>query len=179
MYLETLKLISTADSRRPSPLLPSRLDELFQRLANCADPLEATRTEDLIWGAWMYHPHRAVAQALDRSASDIAAQRYDIAETRLARLLNNRPDVAEGWNKRATLYYIQSRDDESVCAINRTLELEPRHFGAICGFGEICLTRGDREAAACAFVVALRIHPHLTGVRDTLRELIGADLPPH
>ena len=49
--------------------------------------------------------------------------------------------------------------------IHRTLVLEPRHFGALCGLGEICLTRGDFEAALFVFHAALRVHPHLDSAR--------------
>jgi cytochrome c-type biogenesis protein CcmH/NrfG len=63
------------------------------------------------------------------------------------------------------------RDDESVPDIRRTLELEPRHFGAICGFGQICLRHGNRAAALFAFDAALRINPHLGAVRTVFEEL--------
>jgi len=56
--------------------------------------------------------------------------------------------------------------------IHRTLELEPRHFGALCGLGEICLTRGDVEAALFVFHAALRVNPHLDGARNTLEQLM-------
>ena len=126
MYSETLKLVSTLGARRPVARSPFRLDQLFQLLgaADCnADGVEAQ-----IWELWMHHPHRRVAQALERSADDIASQCYDMAETRLNALLRACPDFAEAWNKRATLYYLQQRDVESVHDIHRTLELEPRRF---------------------------------------------------
>jgi hypothetical protein len=51
--------------------------------------------------------------------------------------------------------------------------LEPRHFGALCGLGEICLTQGDVEAALFVFHAALRVNPHLEGARDKV-ELLRA-----
>ena len=116
----------------------------------------------------MHDDHDGAAHALQRSADDIAARRYDMAETRLTLLLKRRPRWAEAWNKMATLYYIMERDDESVAAIHRTLELEPRHFGAMCGLGEILRALGETEAACLAFDRALRVHPQLGGVRETL-----------
>jgi Tfp pilus assembly protein PilF len=123
---------------------------------------------------WMYHPHRAAAQALERATADIAARRYDIAETRLAMLLRSRPDFPEAWNKRATLYYMQERDEECLADLHRTLELEPRHFGALCGFGEICLGRGDAQGALLAFRTALRLNPHLSSIAETCERIAGS-----
>ena len=171
MYAQTLKLIATYAERQPSPVLPSRLDALFKRLAAINVPTVASRTEDQIWELWMTHPNAAAAKVLDRAASDIAAGRYDIAETRLATLLRARPDFPEAWNKRATLYYLLQRDDDFVSDVYRTLQLEPRHFGAISGFAEICLGRGEREAALFAFRAALRINPHLKDIEKSIAGL--------
>jgi tetratricopeptide (TPR) repeat protein len=127
----------------------------------------------------MYDNHEGAELALERATADIAARRYDIAETRLAILLRRRPDWAEAWNKRATLYYVLDRDDESVAAIHRTLEIEPRHFGAMCGLGEILRSHGNIEAACLAFSMALRVHPLLGGVRDIMQELLRGDATRH
>jgi tetratricopeptide (TPR) repeat protein len=171
MYAETLKLIATFAERAPSPVLPSRLDPLFRRLAATTLPMEANQTEDRIWELWMTHPNAAAARVLDLAATDIAARLYDIAETRLAALLRALPDFPEAWNKRATLYYLLERDDDFVRDVHRTLQLEPRHFGAICGFAEVCLGRGQRDAALFAFRAALRINPHLAEVQQTVADL--------
>ena len=127
--------------------------------------------EDYIWHLWMYHPHRSAARALDLAASDIAARRYDIAETRLSLLLRHLPDFPEAWHKRATLYYLLGRDACCVEDLRRTLELEPRHFGALCSFGEILLGEGERESARFAFSVALSLHPHLARARQAIESL--------
>jgi len=171
MYAETLKLVSTLAARRPAAGQPSRLDQLFHRLA--APDCQPALVEDQIWELWMHHPHRRVAQALERTARDIAAMLYDVAETRLTNLLRACPDFTEAWNKRATLYYIQQRDDECVRDIHRTLELEPRHFGALCGLAEILRSSGDGDSARFVFEAALRVNPHLTAARRAIEELVG------
>jgi tetratricopeptide (TPR) repeat protein len=171
-YPDTVRLIATLRARRPAPSLPSRLDEYFDRLPGCDSPDEARPIEDAIWNAWMYHGHEEAEAALDRAAADIAARRFDLAETRLVLLLRGRPDWAEAWNKRATLYYLQGRDDECVNAIHRTLELEPRHFGALCGLGEVLRGLGEVESALLAFRRALRLHPQLVGIPEAVAELI-------
>ena len=162
--VEILRLISSYRTRRPARVSPL-LDALFNRLARCA-PQEAVRTEDLIWDVWMHHPHRAAARELDLATGDIAARRYDIAETRLTRLLRRAPDFAEAWHKRAALYYLLGRDADCLRDIRRTLELEPRHFGAMLHFAEIVRAARAATEASVAASFAIRtarsIHPHLT-----------------
>ncbi len=170
MFSETLRLVAHLPQRRPVPSLPGRLDQLFRHLAVGDCSVQAL--EDEIWHLWMQHPHRAASRALDRAADDIAGQRFDLAETRLHYLLRACPDFPEAWNKSATLYYLMERDEESVQAIHRTLELEPRHFGALSALGEICMGQGDRDAALLAFSAALRINPHLDGARASVERLL-------
>lgn len=170
-HAHTLRLLYRLPERRPAPSLPSRLGEFFDRLVACATPAEVPPIEDAIWSAWMYHGHEEAEAALERASADMAARRFDLAETRLAILLRRRPDWAEAWNKRATLCYLMERDDESVEAIHRTLELEPRHFGALCGLGEILRSRGETGAALLAFGLALRVHPQLECAREAAQVL--------
>lgn len=119
----------------------------------------------------MHHPNREAREILDRATHDIAARRYDIAETRLAGLVKHLPDYAEAWHKRATLYYLVARDEECVGDIRCTLRLEPRHFGAILHFAELLLAEGQRDAARLAFSRALCLNPHLARARDALAVL--------
>lgn len=165
---DILGLIAARRIRRPARPLPF-LDELFRRLAFC-DLAEANATEDLIWSVWMDHPHSAAARALDLATRDIAARRYDIAETRLGLLLRRAPDFAEAWHKRATLYYLLGRDDECLQDIRRTLELEPRHFAAMLHFAEILLGENAPDEARFAFHAALTVHPHLPRAREALED---------
>lgn len=165
---DILGLIAGRRTRRPARTLPF-LDELFRRLA-CCQPAQADETEDLIWNVWMDHPHDAAARALDLATRDIAARRYDIAETRLTQLLRRAPDFAEAWHKRATLYYLLGRDRECLHDIGRTLELEPRHFAAMLHFAEILLGVGAPAEARFAFYAALTVHPHLPRARQALAD---------
>jgi Tfp pilus assembly protein PilF len=161
-----LDLISTRRERRAARDLPA-LVQLFQRLGVCASS-EALETEDRIWGVWMHHPHRAAAAALDAATRDIAAKRYDIAETRLTALLRAAPLYAEAWHKRATLYYLLGRDAECLHDLHRTLALEPRHFAAMLHFAEILVGEGAAAEARYTFAAALSLHPHLSRARDAL-----------
>lgn len=157
--------------RRPAPSVPPILQPLFRRLWNAREEHEALAAEDRIWSVWMGHPNAAAAAMLDRATGDIAARRYDIAETRLVRLVRACPGYAEAWHKIGTLYYLLGRDDEGIASFHRALEIEPRHFAALSSIGEILLGSAEREGAALAFHCALRVHPHLASVRERLEGL--------
>ncbi|HEY3073751.1 MAG TPA: tetratricopeptide repeat protein [Burkholderiales bacterium] len=167
--VEILGLIAARRSRRPVRDLAA-LAQLFRRLGKARASAEALETEDRIWGVWMHHPHRGAAGALEAATRDIAARRYDIAETRLTALLRSAPLYAEAWHKRATLYYLLGRDAECLRDIQRTLELEPRHFAAMLHFAEILLGEGAGGEARYAFAAALSLHPHLPRARDALAD---------
>jgi tetratricopeptide (TPR) repeat protein len=165
---DILGLIARRRERRPAWDLPF-LHELFRHLAACT-AVEAGAAEDRIWTVWMDHPHQGAAHALDLATRDIAARRYDLAETRLTLLLRRAPDFAEAWHKRAALYYLLGRDEECLADIRRTLELEPRHFAAMLHFAEILLGAGAPDEARFAFHAALTVHPHLPRAREALAD---------
>ena len=71
------------------------------------------------------------------------------------------PDWAEAWNKRATVLYLIGEHDRSLADIERTLALEPRHFGALAGIGLIRIAKGEHRAALAAFRRALAVNPFL------------------
>jgi tetratricopeptide (TPR) repeat protein len=163
-----LALIAGRRLRRAARVAPA-LDTLFRQLAACA-AVDAAATEDRIWEAWMDHPHERAAEALELATRDIAARRYDIAETRLTALIRRAPNFAEAWHKRAALYYLLGRDAEFLHDIGRTLALEPRHFAAMMHVAELLLAAGARADARFAFHAALTVHPHLPRAREALSD---------
>lgn len=164
-----LKLVVTWRKRPPSASAPNRLRTLFQRLQ--ARPLvdNGYEVEDEIWETWIAGTEHSMGQVMNDAIAAIAQKRYAAAEECLNRLIAAQPDWAETWNKRATLYFLQGRECESLSDIRRTLELEPRHFGAISGFAQICIRNGDHRSAIIAMDAALQINPHLRALRATLK----------
>ncbi len=92
MHTETLQLIARLPERRPCAALPVRLASLFHHLAIVTTTAEAAVTEAFIWSLWVSHPNAAAERVLDLATGDIAAKRFDIADTRLTRLLQICPD---------------------------------------------------------------------------------------
>lgn len=177
MLSETLQVIASLDERQPIELLPPALDRLFSRLVGASDVNEAGLIEDEIWEAWTSHPDPTAEKAMNRAIAAIAGQHWTDAQMILDDLVRAWPLWPEAWNKRATLAFLTGRDADSARDIRRTLELEPRHFGAIAGFVQICLRSGQPAAALIASEAALSVHPHLQSmriVRDHLAQAASA-----
>ena len=171
VHRQVLDLILTASDRQPHPSLPKVLDDLFKDIRAALPSRPADDIEALIWENWTQHPSSNANDGMDRALRMIGARSFEVAERVLDRLVEEFPDWPEAWNKRATLLFILERDDESTADIARTLTLEPRHFGALCGFAQICLKRGDEAGALIAFEEALRVHPRLDDIRDVVDAL--------
>ena len=75
------------------------------------------------------------------------------------------------WNKRATLYFLDDRDEDSLDSIAQTLSLEPRHFGAISGFAQICMRHDQYRVALMALETALSISPGMYQLQETVDSL--------
>jgi len=158
----------------------ARLDPLFSALTEADNRQTASLLEDQIWRIWLEGPGDQIIDFLIRDGMEAMADgRIADALEAFDTVTRKAPDFAEGWNKRATVFYMLGDLDRSVSDIQRTLELEPRHFGALSGLGLIGLARGDKAAALAAFDRALAIHPHLPSkerIEALRRELQGKRL---
>ncbi|AWM88887.1 tetratricopeptide repeat protein [Microvirga sp. 17 mud 1-3] len=172
-------LILDLPSRRPAPDMPARLEGLFQELAQEQGPRPPEEVEDMIWAIWASHEDEAAEETMAEAIDALASGALKQARPLLDRLVARHPGWAEAWNKRATLSFIEKRDADSLADIARTLELEPRHFGAVSGFGQICLRQGRLNEARAAFQIALSINPHLEDLREMLEDLAPENLMLH
>ena len=168
---DVFALVLSAREREPAAALPGRLKSLFHELALQSPPRPADDIEELIWALWISHPDATAAHDMGVASQAMAAGRAGIAAPLLDRMTHDHPDWAEAWNKRATLAFIQRRDMDALASIARTLQLEPRHFGAMAGFGQICLRHGRKQEARAAFQIALAVNPHLQGLPELISEL--------
>ena len=140
-----------------------RLGDLFVALSEAPDPGAALAVETEIWRIWLDGGDSELNELMVQGIEAMSARRFRDAAGRFTELILAAPAFAEAWNKRATVYYLMNRFEDSVRDIERTLALEPRHFGAISGMGLIFLERGDEEGALDAFEKVLEIHPHARG----------------
>ncbi len=148
-----------------------RLERLFADLARAPSSDVARECEALIWALWTNHAEPALDDAMAEAIDALVRRRHAQARAILDRLVVDAPGWSEAWNKRATLAFVEARDLDSLADIARTLDLEPRHFGAIAGLGQICLRRQKPREALAAFDVALRINPHMEGLARAVAAL--------
>lgn len=149
-----------------------RLDTLFAQLRAAPDPAAARPIEFAILRIW-FDSGSPAADSLMRLGEQALA-RGDAAGAIVIfdAVVQQRPEFAEGWNRRATAFFLLGAHDRSEADVNRVLELEPRHFAALAGLGLIAAARGREADALSAFERALAINPHLRDIRarvETLR----------
>lgn len=168
----SLMLLSTAV---PAPSfadqLDGRLDQLFQRLQTTGNSGDATAIQQQIWQIWIEFDDLSISQLMRRGITAMARGDHGGALDAFDDMIDQAPEFAEAWNKRATVLYLMGRLDESVLDIQQTLALEPRHFGALSGLALIYDALEEPAAALRSLEAALAINPHLSGSRERIDEL--------
>ena len=146
-----------------------RLVDLYRSLRSTESVSKASVFESKLWTIWMEHYDPEVESAMFQGVEAMKLQQFEQAFGHFSLLINLAPDYAEGWNKRATVLYLMGRFKESEADVMRTLELEPRHFGALSGQGLIRIALQDWTGAISFLESALKINPHMHGVIMNLK----------
>jgi tetratricopeptide (TPR) repeat protein len=147
------------------------LDFLFGALKAAPDEASAKHVEARIWALWLQTPSDTAALLMARAKTAIDAQKLDVALKLLDAVVKMRPDYAEAWNRRATVYYLKNDYRDALADIEQVLILEPRHFGALAGLGMIMQGMGDDKRALDAFRAALAVNPYLEKVPELVKTL--------
>ena len=147
------------------------LDFLFGALKAAPDEASAKQVESRIWALWMATPSDTAALLMTRAKVALEARQLDVALKLLDAVVALRPDYIEGWNRRATIYYLQDDYGHALQDIRQVLAREPRHFGALAGLGMIMRDLGDDRRALDAFRKALAINPHLDKIPELVKTL--------
>src|SRR3954451_19610632 len=147
------------------------LDFLFGALKAAPDEASAKHVEARIWALWLQTPSDTAALLMLRAKAAMDAQQVDVALKLLDSVVKVRPDYIEGWNRRATIYYLKNDYAHSLEDIQQVLIREPRHFGALAGLGMIMQDIGDDKRALDAFRKALAVNPHLEKVPELVKQL--------
>jgi len=154
---------------------PDRTDERALLLKNLKEADTVSKGQQSIgdiWGFWQTAPDAAAQELLDRGLSSLRASDFIAAEDAFGRLVGYCPDYAEGHNQLAFAYFLQDKLEASSNSLDRTLELEPQHFGALSGKGLIFIKQGREDIAQVFLRRAKKINPWLNESR-LIRKIPG------
>jgi len=127
--------------------------------------------EQGLWALWSRSGDANVDRLMARGVQEIDAQDYKSAVATFSEIVRRKPEFAEGWNKRATVYYLAGEDRKSIADCAEVLKRSPRHFGALSGLGLI-YTRLERYDEALAWLrKALEVNPNLLGVEMNIKSI--------
>jgi tetratricopeptide (TPR) repeat protein len=158
---------------KPQPVLTKaqRLDALFLDLKKAKSQAVAEGVASRIWEAWNNSDSASINLLMQWSQEAMDKQKFPVALDFLDQVVVLKPSYAEGWNRRATLHFMMNSYSKSMADIDKTLQLEPRHFGALAGMGHIFLALERKELALRAYERALDVYPMMRGVQKQVGEI--------
>ena len=152
--------IALADQNDP------RLNNLFKKLNETENQDEIRDLISDIWNIWYEVDDPKVIEYFEKGIQAMNLRNYPLAIRFFNNLIEEDPNFAEGWNKRATVHFMMGNFDQSMQDIIKTLELEPRHFGALDGMGLIFIHQGQFQQAIDVYDKMLEILPFSVKTMD-------------
>ena len=148
------------------------LDSLFVKLKRARSSDAAKSINHAIQMRWMESGSDTVDLLMQRAVSAMESKDYPLSLDLLDAVIDLRPGFAEGWNKRATVYYLIQDFGRSMGDIEQTLKLEPRHYGALSGLASIFRYLDRDRDALDLYEKTLEIHPRLKSVQKAYQVLL-------
>jgi len=176
---EALKALAdtrSVDSRRQGARalgetgLMDDLPQLSSALRD-SDPLVRDLAESAMWQVWSRSGDPAIDRLFARGLEQMQARQGEEAVETFSEVIRRRPEFAEGWNKRATVYYLLGEYKKSLADCDEVMKRNPYHFGALSGYGMIYMQLDQPAQALEYFERALRVNPNLESTRQTIEIL--------
>ena len=138
------------------------IDKLFVQLKSALNFENSKKIEGKIWDLWTTHPTKNnLTKLLADGSSAMMDNKLDAAYDKFTEAIELDPNWAEAWNKRATVLYFMGKYKRSQSDIDKVLELEKRHFGALSGQGLVQTALKNYQKALDSYIEAHKIHPHM------------------
>lgn len=135
------------------------------------DALVRAFAENALWQVWGRSGDAEVDGLLALGIEQMNARQGDAAVETFTRVIERRPAFAEGWNKRATVYYLMGEYTKSLADCDEVMKRNPYHFGALSGYGMIYLQLDQPGRALEYLERALAVNPNLSSARETVETL--------
>ena len=136
------------------------LNRLFNQLEKVNNQKSAALLETKIWSIWNEHPtNNKLTERLEFGTELMQYGNYNYALKVFDNIIVSDPEWSEAWNKRATVYFLMSQFTDSLYDIDKVLNIEPRHFGALSGQARIFIKLQKYEEAIKSIERALKFYP--------------------
>jgi tetratricopeptide (TPR) repeat protein len=131
------------------------------------DPDEDTRdhAEQALWRIWARSGDPEVDRLYQTGIEQMSAGDLQQGIVTFTRIIELKPDFAEGWNKRATLYFLAGELRKSLADCDEVMKRNPHHFGALAGYALIYIRLEYYDRALEYSRRALEVNPNMDGVR--------------
>ncbi len=149
----------------------TRLDTLFGALKRERNEKAAERIAARIQEQWNKSGSASIDLMMQWSQKAIHAQKFDVALDFLDEVVTLDPNYVEGWNRRATVHFLMQNYRKSMADIDRVLQLEPRHFGALAGMAQILEMTGRKQLALQAWQKVLDLYPMQRSAQEKVSKL--------
>ena len=151
------------------------IDDALAQLQASGNELEARDHNATLGELWLDAPDARAQALLDEGMARRESQNFLGAIEVLTRLVDYCPTYAEGYNQRAFSYFVAREYESAVADLDRALDLNPRHIGALSGMA-LALIELDRPTEAIPWLRrAVELHPYLAE-RALLERLPGEDI---
>jgi len=150
-----------------------RMTDVPALLARLRDDQPAVRrlAEQAIWAVWSRSDDPEVDRLFARGVAEMESREFTSAIATFTRIIELKPEFAEGWNKRATVYFLAGDYRRSLADCDEVIRRNPYHFGALSGYGQIYLRLDQYDKSLEYFRRALAVNPNLEGVRAMIDAL--------
>jgi tetratricopeptide (TPR) repeat protein len=137
------------------------------------DPDYAVRVlaDQALWEIWSRSGDQQIGRLFEAGTHALSEGRWQDAVDAFTKIIERDPGFAEGWNKRATAYYLMGEYRKSLADCDEVMKRNPVHYGALAGYGMIYIQLDQPARALEYFERALAVNPNLEGVRDTVETL--------
>ena len=147
------------------------LNKLFKEL-KIKNSVVTFEIEQKIWKIWSTHPEKNELTSLLAKGSNLVNQnKFYEAEALFTKVIKLDPNWAEAWNKRATVLYLLGEFQKSQNDIDKVLELEERHFGALAGQGLVNIQLKNYEKAIMSYKKVQEIYPTMKSPKIMIKEI--------
>jgi len=136
-----------------------------------ADAQVRRLAERALWAVWSRSGDATIDHILEIGVAQMREGQIEASVETFSDIIRRRPDFAEGWNKRATAYYLLGDWRRSAADCDEVLKRNPQHFGALSGYGMIWLQLHQPTRALARFQEALAVNPNLDSVQETIDAL--------